>query len=338
MKVFMIGGTGLLGLEGAKELIKKGHSVVSLALPPLQDDLDIPKGMEVKLGNYLNMSDDELFDIMKDCEGFVFAAGVDERVEAEPPIYDLFKKYNIDTLTRLLNIAKKAEVKHVVVLGSYFSYFAKEWKELELTKHHPYIRSRIDQEDAAFAYAKDGMNVAVLELPYIFGAQKGRKPVWQFIAEMIKNTPTKELYYPTGGTTMVTVHQVGQAIAGALLNTKGAVAYPVGWFNMSWKEWLEEFSADMKDPKTVVTIPTEPYLENMKETKKQLEAANKELGLDMVEYVKLMTADTFIDKSIIRDKLGVEEDDIHAAIQESVDVCMEIMNNPDKEIIDMKAE
>lgn len=107
---------------------------------------------------------------------------------------------------------------------------------------------------------------------------------------------------------------------------------------MSWKEWLEEFSADMKDPKKVVTIPTEPYLENMKETKKQLEAANKELGLDMVEYVKLMTADTFIDKSIIRDKLGVEEDDIHAAIQESVDVCMEIMNNPDKEIIDMKAE
>ena len=338
MKVFMIGGTGLLGLQGAKELIKKGHKVVSLALPPLQEDLDIPQEMEVKFGNYLAMDEDELLKLMNDCEGFVFAAGVDERVEANPPIYDLYKKYNIDGLTRLLDIAKKAKVKQVVVLGSYFSYFAKEWKELELTKHHPYIRSRIDQENVAFAYANDQMNVAVLELPYIFGAQKGRKPVWQFVAQMIKDTKTKELYYPTGGTTMVTIHQVGQAIANALEKTKGAVAYPVGWFNMSWKEWLEEFSKDMDEPKIVVTIPTQPYLDSMIEAKKNLVAANKETGLDMVEYVKLMTANTFIDKSIACDTLGVEEDDIHGAIQESVDVCMEIMNHPDKEIIDMKAE
>ncbi|MDF9825054.1 dihydroflavonol-4-reductase [Breznakia sp. PF5-3] len=339
MKVFMIGGTGLLGLEGAKELVKQGHKVVSLALPPLQDDLNLPDGMEVKFGNYLQMSDAELKNIMKDCDGFVFAAGVDERVEAKPPIYDLFKKYNIDALTRLLDIAKAVGIKHTVVLGSYFSYFAKEWKDLELTKHHPYIRSRIDQENAAFAYADDGvMDVAVLELPYIFGAQKGRKPVWLFIAEMIKNTPTKELYYPTGGTTMVTIRQVGEAIAGALENNKGAKAYPVGWYNMTWKQWLEEFSADMNDPKTVVTIPTEPYLENMKQMKAQMDKENKELGLDMVEYVKLMTTNTFIDKKIIEDQLGVKEDDIHKAIQDSVDVCMDIMKHPDKEVLDMKAE
>ncbi len=51
--------------------------------------------------------------------------------------------------------------------------------------------------------------------PYIFGAQPGRKPVWLFIAQMIQNTKGKRLYYPKGGTTMVTVRQVGEAIAGA---------------------------------------------------------------------------------------------------------------------------
>ena len=35
MKVFMIGGTGLLGSEAAKELIARGHEVESVALPPL---------------------------------------------------------------------------------------------------------------------------------------------------------------------------------------------------------------------------------------------------------------------------------------------------------------
>ena len=35
MKVFMIGATGLLGSEAAKELIKKGHQVSSISLPPI---------------------------------------------------------------------------------------------------------------------------------------------------------------------------------------------------------------------------------------------------------------------------------------------------------------
>ena len=33
MKVFMIGGTGLLGSEAAAELIRRGHKVSTLALP-----------------------------------------------------------------------------------------------------------------------------------------------------------------------------------------------------------------------------------------------------------------------------------------------------------------
>lgn len=339
MKVLMIGGTGLLGLEGAKELIKRGHSVISLALPPLQEDLEIPKGMEVRLGNFMEMSKSELLEAFHGCEGFIFAAGVDERVEGKPPIYNLFKKYNIDALQRIMDIAVEAGVKSSVVLGSYFSYFAKEWKELELTKYHPYIRSRIDQEELALSYAKNNqMNVGVLELPYIFGVQKGRKPVWQFIAEMIRNNPGKELYYPRGGTTMVTIRQVGESIAGALENTKGGKAYPIGWFNMSWKEWLEKFSADMKDLKTVITIPDEAYENSMKEAANQITSSGKELGLDMLEYVKVVTSNTYIDKDICRDQLGVKDDDINQAIKDSAEACMTIMDNPETQVLDMKAE
>ena len=42
MKIFMIGGTGLLGSEAAKELIARGHEVSSLALPPLPTGAVLP--------------------------------------------------------------------------------------------------------------------------------------------------------------------------------------------------------------------------------------------------------------------------------------------------------
>lgn len=41
MKIFMIGGTGLLGSEAAKQLIERGDEVTSIALPPL------PAGVKV---------------------------------------------------------------------------------------------------------------------------------------------------------------------------------------------------------------------------------------------------------------------------------------------------
>ena len=138
MKVFMIGGTGLLGSQAAKELIDRGHEVMSVALPPLPEGAVLPPQMKIEYGNYLNMTDEEIEKYMTGCEGFVFAAGVDERVEGPAPIYDIFKKYNIDPIKRLLSIAKRCGVKHSAICGSYFAHFAKTRPELELTKWHPY--------------------------------------------------------------------------------------------------------------------------------------------------------------------------------------------------------
>lgn len=37
MKIFIIGGTGLIGSAAAGELIARGHEVYSIALPPLPE-------------------------------------------------------------------------------------------------------------------------------------------------------------------------------------------------------------------------------------------------------------------------------------------------------------
>ena len=137
MKVFIIGGTGLLGSEGARELLARGHQVTTLARRVPSKDAGLPEGMEIIPGNYMDMSDDEMRKLMTGCEGFVFAAGVDERVEGPAPIYDLFKKFNIDTVDRLLKLAKECGVKHTVICGSYFAYFDKAWPEKKLSEYHP---------------------------------------------------------------------------------------------------------------------------------------------------------------------------------------------------------
>ena len=103
--ICMIGGTGLLGSQGAAELISRGHEVRAIALPPLPQGAVLPPEMEIEYCNYLEMNDNEIKKMFEGCEGFVFAAGVDERVEGPAPIYNLYKKYNIDPVKHLLKIA-----------------------------------------------------------------------------------------------------------------------------------------------------------------------------------------------------------------------------------------
>ena len=327
MKVFMIGGTGLLGSQAAKELIERGHEVLSIALPPLPEGAVLPKEMQIEYGNYLEMSDEEIAMHMQGCEGFVFAAGVDERIEGPAPIYDLFKKYNIDPIKRLLAIAKKMGVKHVAICGSYFSYFARKRPELELTKWHPYIRSRIDQEKAALAFADDDFDVAILELPYIFGTQPGRKPVWMFMAEQIESSG-RSIMYPKGGSTMVTVNQVGQAIAGAIEVNKGGHCYPIGYYNKTWEELLSVAAKALGyNDKKVTTIPDLFYKIGAASLRRKQQKNNIEGGLHMVKFSELQCSNLFIDKTEGCEKLGVKPDDIDGAIADSMRLCKDIMNN-----------
>lgn len=337
MKIFMIGGTGLLGSQAAKELIERGHEVLSVALPPLPTGAVLPSEMKIEYGNYLEMSDEEIAKYMQGCEGFVFAAGVDERVEGPDPVYNLFKKYNIDPIKRLLAIAKKCGVKHVAICGSYFAYFAKKYPKLELTKWHPYIRSRIDQEKVALSFAGADFNVAILELPYIFGTQPGRKPVWMFMAQQIESSK-KNILYTRGGSTMVTVKQVGQAIAGAIEKNKGGNAYPIGYYNMTWKELLGVASKALGyTDKKVVTIPDFMYKLSGMSIMKQQKKDNIEGGLNMVKFAALQCSNMFIDKSEGSTKLGVTDDNIKGAIFDSMKLCKDIIDNK-LETVSMRGE
>lgn len=318
MRVFMIGGTGLLGSEAARELIARGHDVTTLALPGLPPGAQLPETMQLHFGNYLACSDDALVSLMHGADAFVFAAGVDERVEAPAPAYAFFAARNNAPLERLLRLAKTAGVKHAVVLGSYFTYFDRMWPEQQLARWHPYIRSRVDQARLAYAEATPEFDVAVLELPYIFGSQPGRKPVWVFLVELLRKMPLAT-FYPKGGTAMVTVRQCAQAIAGALEQNRGAHAYPLGWFNLTWKAWLKMVHRALGQPhRPVVTIPDWMFKIGAGMRERAAVRRGAEGGLDLVRFASVMSAHTFIDRELAAVPLGVTDDDLEKAVSDSI--------------------
>ena len=339
MKVFMIGGTGLLGCEAARIFIERGHEVKSVALPPLPEGAPIPPEMDIEFCNIYEKTDDEIKAMLEGYDSFIFAAGIDERVEMPAPVYDAYYKYNIAPLKRILPLCKEVGMKNAVILGSYFSFLHKNYPELKATEKHPYIRSRIDQEEVAFSFADENFDVAVLELPYIFGTQPGRKPVWVILIEQIKMMDKLPFtMYPGGGTAMLTVRQVGEVIVGAAEKSKGAKAWPISMYNMTWKEFLKIVYAarGMGENRKVISVA--PWMMRMGLGKVKKEYAEKgiESGIDVDGLADIMAINLFIDPKYSRE-LGATSDDIKAAIFDSIKVSQAVYDGK-VELLGMKGE
>jgi len=335
MNIFIAGGTGLIGAKAAGLLLQHGHQVSSIALPPLPENADIPKDMKLIFKNYMELNDDDLQSLFSGMDVFIFASGVDERIEFKYPVYASYQRYNIEPLEKMLSAAKKSGVKKAIILGSYFSYFAKTWKDLNLYETHPYIKSRMDQEEMSFSFSDETFEVMVLELPYIFGAQKGRRPVWTMFIDMFEKP--KRILFPKGGTTMVTLNQVAQAIEGAILHGKGKTAYPVGYYNMTWVELIQIILEAMGTPhKKIITVPNFLAQLGFNQKKKEYQKKGIEPGLNPSQFLKVMSKNAFIDSKYMIE-LGVQEDDIKKAIHESIHYAMEIKAQ-NLNVIDMKTK
>ena len=322
MKVFMIGGTGLLGSAAAQLFLARGHSVRSIALPPLPEGAPIPREMELRFGNFLTMDDEALLAQMRGCDCFVFAAGVDDRVDFKPPIYEEYERFNVAPLQRLIPLAKKAGITSTVVLGSYFVYFHREFPDMRLAEQHPYIRSRVAQEEAALALADESMSVAVLELPYIFGTQPGRRPVWTIFTDRLSAMPFGVTMYPRGGTAMLTVRQVAQTVVGAAEKNKGANAYPIACYNMDWDDFLTVVHAAMGSPaRKIIHIANWMFRAYGMAAVRKSKAEGTEMGINPVGLADLMCMNTFVDTRWAK-ALGATCDDIKAAIMDSIRVSV----------------
>jgi len=232
------------------------------------------------------------------------------------PAYLFFKQANVDSTVRFIRLCLRAHVGNVVLLGSYFSHFARLWPELELPRHHPYIRSRVEQEDAATAEAGSDVTLAVLELPYIFGAMPGRIPLWKPLIDYVRAAPL--MLYPRGGTNCISVQHVAEAVVGAI-GKNGR--FLVGDENLSWKDLLGRISAPTGRKKPIVTLPDWLVCSGASLLRALHSLQDRESGLEPVEFVKVQTADTFFDPAPARAALGFGSGGLDDALAATVAAC-----------------
>jgi len=314
--VLILGGTGFIGWHAAHEFLRRGWRVTAVALPPLPAPGLFPPDVRVELADFRMMPDQTFAGLLQGHEVAVFAVGADDRATPKAPAYPFFKQANVDATVRFIRLCRRARVRHVVLLGSYFSHFARLWPELELTRHHPYIRSRVEQEDAALAAAQPDIRLAILELPYIFGSMPGRIPLWKPLVDYVRSAPF--ILYPRGGTNCMNVKHVAEAIVGAVGHNG---LFLVGDENLSWKDLLGRISALTGRKKPVVTLPDWSVRLGAALLRTTHTLQGRESGLEPIEFIKVQTAETFFDAAPARAALDFGSGDLDDALSATVVAC-----------------
>jgi len=318
-RVFIVGGTGFLGYHAALEFLKAGWDVVAAGLPPAPPTGILPPEVQIQLQDYTRTPDAELLYQLHGVTALVFAAGLDDRSTPAKPAFPKFRQANVLAPQRLFQLAAQAGVKRAVVLGSYFAYFNRQWPELHLADHHPYIRSRVEQEKALTSIP--GLETCILELPYIFGRMPvpGWKPLWTPLVKYIRSS--RIVFYMKGGTACISARTVGRAILGAAENGRSGESYPIGQENLSWAQMLSRLAAADGRQLTVKTLPTGLIRLALRVVHVAQTLQGREGGLDLRHFAPLQTANTFVDPQPSQTALGFVPSPLDEAFGETVSAC-----------------
>ena len=212
--LLVIGGAGFIGYHIVLQALDAGYkvSIMNRSLPSVPDFF--PETVTVYQNDAVLLPEEEMEEMFRQQDILVYAIGADDKYLPAIPAYTYYHLHNVQTTAKICRIAKKAGIKKVIILGSYFSYFNRIWPEMQLSAWHPYIRSRVEQEKIAVEYSSPDMEIVVLELPYIFGYTKGRIPLWKPLLDYILSS--FPLFYMQGGSNMVSVKVVASAVLGAI--------------------------------------------------------------------------------------------------------------------------
>ncbi|EOL46423.1 NAD-dependent epimerase/dehydratase family protein [Enterococcus caccae] len=319
-KIFVLGGTGFLGYYTTEELLKKGYEVATISLPPMPAEDLFSSDVSVTLGNINDMTDEAVLKMLEGCEGFIYAAGADERVVPKSPASKFFYEENVLPTQRLAYLAKEAGVKNFVVFGSYFAEFAERLPETDL-KLEGYPMMRLLQEQVAFAEGDGSMAVTSLRLPYIFGTMPGREPLWKMFTDQIKG----QAIFPAlkGGTAMVTVEQVGQAAVGAMENGTHRSTYAIGDTNMSYQEFYQMMVEALGQETTVPVVSYDDVRAIYEGIDAEAAKAGLEHGIHSTKTAMMQEYDLYLDPNDTFPTLNVTHFDVVASIKETLKKCVE---------------
>jgi dihydroflavonol-4-reductase len=321
--VFIVGGTGYIGYHIAQEFNKRDYGVTALSFDDVEKGF-LPETIKVIKADINKLSDLETTNLMSGHDIFVFAAGLDDRFTPKAPAFPAFYKANVESVKRLLLIARQLNYKKAIIMNSYFAYFDRVWPEMKLAEKHPYIRSRKLQRETAFDVAGPEMPVAVIELPYIVGTTPTKGSLWKVLVKYINGK--KSVYYTKGGTAVVSVRNVAEAVVNAVERTIKNSTYQIVDKNMTWEEWLRALRPDKSVELKIKYAPTWVLKVAAFFLKLKHKLQGKESGLDLVRFIDLQTRLTYLPVNESKNELGYGSYNFDEDMERTVKLCLDLLD------------
>jgi nucleoside-diphosphate-sugar epimerase len=288
-------------------------------------DIDLtgwfPECVTVDYGDVFTLSGEELEQRFAGYDALVYAVGPDDRVVPKAPAYEFFHERLVVACEKTVVSARKAGVKRCVILNSYFAFFDRQWPQKQLAEHHPYIKCRVEQAQRAIAAGGDTMAVMILELPYIFGAMPKRTPIWKDVF-LEKYAKGHVIFFPKGGTSMIAVQHVGEAVIGALENGEHGKRYPIGDENHTYNEMLEMMMDALGRRATVINIPRFLAVLAGGFIERGWRKKGLQSGLDPTYLMRdILTDYLYFDASESAEALGFDRGGLKEAITDTMKAC-----------------
>lgn len=256
MKILIVGGTGMIGGHAAKFLREQGNDVTLAARKSAPAGTPMAD-MAVIFGDYSQGTFTERD--LEPFEAIVFAAGQDIRhIPKNVDENEFWRAMQIEGVPNFVGLAKRAGVKRLVQLGSYYHQVMPH-----LIGTNAYVRARSLADEGARAHATGDFNVSTLNPPSIVGAIPGipAKRYETLTAWAKGERPDIPDYAPAGGTNYMSVRSLSEAIWGALQRAESGKAYLVGDANLTFREFFQKiFDAVGSDRKLIELDKEHPLL------------------------------------------------------------------------------
>lgn len=236
MKVLVVGGTGMIGIQAARELQRRGAKVTvgarkapdpgtpAAVFPLLIGDYTAGGYSQVELARF---------------DAVVFAAGNDIRhIPAGADVDEFWRRTQSEGVPAFAVRVRDAGVSRLIQIGSYYHQLRPD-----LAETVPYVAARRDADDRTRALAAPGFCVATLNPPSIVGALPGAGALrYRALSAWARGrSPDIGNWAPLGGTNYMSLNSLGQAIAGAVERAQSGRAYLIGDQNLSYNAFFQMF-------------------------------------------------------------------------------------------------
>ena len=311
----VFGASGYLGRAVGDELVARGHDVLGVSRSARASARLQAEGTTAR-ADLVTATDAELDSLLAGAGAAVWCLGPDDRAPLPAPVAATLARQPVAPTVRAAAAAHRAGLARFVILGSYFATFDRLHPQWGLAGRHPYIGARVAQAAQAEA-AAPGM-VAVLEIPFVFGAVDGIVPLWKpLLFEPLRRSPVG--FAPGGGSAAVTHVDVARAVAAVVDGAAPTGRHPLSVDNISYRRLAQLVLDELGRRRPVVPLPAPVVTAGAVATGAVHRLRGRGTGLDVRQVANdIVARDLHLDPEVHGPPVGLEPAPIDDAVRATV--------------------